>query len=149
MRSAQDMMWKTRDGRKVRVTEMDDRHLLNSHRFLCNKAKDAQAVMDCDDNHESDRASAEQEYTRNMEVAEVLMGEIKKRSLAPLKAKAQTRAPMFDKRDIDHELGRCIVPDCGKWAVVKYPLVEKKPAFCSKHYDQPDILAIYGCHRGW
>ena len=133
----------------MRVTEMEDRHLLNSHRYVCNRALDARAVMDNDECTSSDRASADTEYTKSMETAEVLMKEIKRRNLAPLKAKPMTRAPQFDRRDMDHELGKCCVPDCGAWAVVLYPLVDKKPAFCSKHYDQPDILAIYGCQRGW
>jgi hypothetical protein len=34
MKASNSRFWKTRDGRKVRITRMDSDHLLNAHRFL-------------------------------------------------------------------------------------------------------------------
>jgi len=31
------MIWTTRDGRRVKVKDMTDRHLLYAHRFVCNQ----------------------------------------------------------------------------------------------------------------
>lgn len=148
MKTPENTKWWTKNGRALYVCDMDNGHLLNSHRMLCARAKDAQQIMVNSDNP-IDRASAESAFTRDMESAEILMIEMKKRDLAPLKSVPQSpKLPVFDKRDIDHELGKCSIPGCGRWAVVLYPLVEGKPAFCSHHYNQPDTLALYGCERG-
>ena len=34
MKAPNSRFWKTRDGRKVRISRMDSDHLLNAHRFL-------------------------------------------------------------------------------------------------------------------
>lgn len=43
---------------------------------------------------------------------------------------------------MDEELGKCIV--CGKKAEVLYPLLDRGPAFCSKHHNPRDA-GVFGC----
>ena len=41
-------------------------------------------------------------------------------------------------------LGTCVIPGCGKDAVVVYPLLLGEPRFCSEHYNEHDA-GLYGC----
>lgn len=40
----QTKLWKTKDGRRIRICDMDDRHLLNTIRFLDRKAKEVESA---------------------------------------------------------------------------------------------------------
>ena len=112
-----DRIWTTKDGEEIAVEDMDDRHLLNAHKFICNKLEGfiemrsfgcsimAPRVGTIAEEHfEQAMDEIEEEEPRTCMWKSWLEDEIAMRDLKPLEHKKARRIPKA-------ELSKAIVVD--------------------------------------
>lgn len=45
VKQAENVYWKTKDGRKIAVNDMSDSHILNAHRFMRSRLADSSHIL--------------------------------------------------------------------------------------------------------
>jgi len=109
------MIWVTNNGRKVRVEDMEDKHLLNAHRFVCNQIVRIQEATEsffhpvfgppegsmAEFYAEREMEEAWDRELRLLKWKGVFEREIGRRGLTPLKCRKKRKLP--DAKLVGHE----------------------------------------------